>query len=192
MNFSASARSVYGPQEKKRTTSGSRPRSNSASASSGRGGRRLSRGPSIRGIALEPERRAVAPEPALVLLVVGHAASDHPPEPRRVVEHLEVRHLVHDAVVEDLLRAQQQPPVEAHRAVRGAGGPPGALLADRQARVAGARPGHSVVEPPLDLVAGLAPVPALERVAKRLASAPGHLDGQDVAAAADVRARAPR
>src|SRR4051812_50143879 len=94
MNFSASARSVYGPQEKKRTTSGSRPRSNSASASSGRGGRRLSRAPSVRGIALEPERRPVAPEPALVLLVAGHAAPDQGPEAGRAGEDLEALHLL--------------------------------------------------------------------------------------------------
>src|SRR3954454_13294004 len=112
MNFSASARSVYGPQEKKRTTSASRPRSNSASASSGRGGRRLSRGPSIRGIALQPQRRTVAAQPALVLLVVGHATPHQAPEARRVVEHLEVRHLVLVDVVEDLRRRQQQAPVE--------------------------------------------------------------------------------
>src|SRR3954454_18802842 len=185
MKAAASSRCSYGPQEKKRTTSASRPRSNSASASSGRGGRRPSRGPSIRGIALEPERRPVAPEPALVLLVVGHAASDQPPEAGRVVEHLEVRDLVLDDVVEDLLRAQQQPPVEAHRAVRGAGGPPGALLADRQRGVAGPRASDGGVEALLDLRAGLLAVPALERVADRLPPAPGHLHGQDVAAAAD-------
>src|SRR5215208_3384278 len=132
MKRSASARSWYGPQEKKRTTSGSRPSSNSASASSGRGGRRLSRGPSTRAIALEPERRPVAAEPALVLLVVGHAAPDQAPEARRVVEHLEVGDHVLDDVVEDLRRREQQAPVEAHRAVRRAGGPAGALGADRQ------------------------------------------------------------
>src|SRR5215217_42485 len=127
MNAAAASRSKYGPQEKKRTTSGSRPSSNSASASSGRGGRRDSLGPWIVGMALlQPQRRAVAPQPALVLLVVGHAAPDQAPEARRVVEHLEVGDLVLDHVVEDLRRGEEQPPVEAHRAVRGAGGPAGA------------------------------------------------------------------
>src|SRR3954469_25489985 len=186
MNAAASARSVYGPQEKKRTTSGSRPRSNSASASSGRGGRRLSRGPSIRGIALEPERRPVAAEPALVLLVVGHAAPDPPPEARRVVENLEVCDLVLDDVVEDLGRGQQESPVEAHRPVRRAGRPAGALLPDRQRRVGRSRAGDSVLEAVLDLGPRLLAVPPLECVANRLPPAPGDLHRENVAAEADV------
>src|SRR4051812_43950972 len=52
--------------------------------------------------ASEPQRRAVAPQPAFVPLVVRAALADQAPEARRVVENLEVGDLVLDHVVEDL------------------------------------------------------------------------------------------
>src|SRR5437764_68221 len=55
--------------------------------------------------------------------------------------------LVLDHVVEDLLGRKQQPPVEAHRSIVRAARPAGPLAADRQSRVARARPGDGGVEP---------------------------------------------
>src|SRR3954466_2572101 len=96
-----------------------------------------------------------------------------------------------DHVVEDLLGREQQAPVEAHRAVRGAAGPTGRLGADRQRTVGGSRSGASLVEAPGHLLARTGAVPALERVADRLRPWRGHRNPQDLAALRDVRALPP-
>src|SRR3954453_1574361 len=116
----------------------------------------------------------MAPEPALVLAVARAAPADEAPEALGVVEHLEVRHLVLDDVVHDLLRREQQAPVEAHRAVRRAACPARSLGANGQPLVGGPGAGAGGVEAPPDLRACALAIPAFEGIAKRLA--PGLAD----------------
>ena len=87
------------------------------------------------------------PQPRLVLAPARRAGRQQAPEALRVVLHVQVGHLVLDHVVEDLVRRQQQAPVEAHRPARGAAGPARALAADLERRVAPARARHRGVEP---------------------------------------------
>src|SRR5205807_2758685 len=105
-------------------------------------------------------------------------------------EDLEVRHLVLDHVVEDLLRREQEPPVEAHRAILGAARPARALTTDREPLVArpGARGGG--VEPGGDLDAGAPAVPALEGVAHGGLAGDSNRDPQLAAPERDVRSDA--
>ncbi len=88
-----------------------------------------------------------------------------------------------DHVVEDLRRGEEQPPVEAHRAVRGAAGPAGALTANLQARGRSA-PARATarVEALGDLLAGLAAIPALQGVLDRLPARGAHAHLQRPAA----------
>src|SRR3954462_5555473 len=105
----------------------------------------------------------MAPEPALVLAVARAAPADEAPEALGVVEHLEVRHLVLHDVVHDLLRREQQAPVEAHRPVRRAARPARSLGADRQPLVGGAGARAGGVEARSDLGTGPLAIPAFER-----------------------------
>src|SRR4051794_13249146 len=123
----------------------------------------------------------MAAQPALVLAVARAALADEAPEALRVIQHLEVGDLVLHHVVHDLLRRQQQAPVEAHRAVRGAAGPARALRAHRQALVARARAGARRAESRRDLLPRALAVPRLERVAQRLPTGLAELHVQHAA-----------
>src|SRR5256885_5029777 len=132
------------------------------------------------------ERRAVPAQPPLAVPVLGAAALDEGPETARMAEGLEMRHLVLDHVVEDLLRREQEPPVEAHRAVLGAARPAGALTADREPLVVGPGARGHGVEPGGDLDAGAPAVPTLEGVTHGGLAGNSHRDPQLAAPERDV------
>ena len=78
---------------------------------------------------------AVLVEPRLRLAVVRAALLDERPERGAVVVLDEVADLVHDDVVEHVVRCEHEPPVEAERALARARAPAAALVAQRDARV---------------------------------------------------------
>src|SRR5436853_1924552 len=133
------------------------------------------------------QRRPVPAQPPLAVPVLGAAALDERPETAGMAEDLEVRHLVLDHVVEDLLRREQEPPVEAHRAVLGAARPAGALTADREPLVAGPGAHGGGVEPGGYLDTGAPAVPALQRVAHGGLAGDSNRDPQLAGPERDVR-----
>ena len=83
------------------------------------------------------------------------ARLDEAPERGTVVVLDQVTHLVHDDVVEHVVRGEHEPPVEAQRAARGARSPAADLIAERDAR--GRR--HRAPPPPTGRAARSAPAP---------------------------------
>src|SRR5581483_5909553 len=78
---------------------------------------------------------AVVVEPSLRVGVARPPFRDEPPEARAVVQLDEVADLVHDDVVEDVVRGEDEPPVEAERPLAGARTPAAALIAQRDPAV---------------------------------------------------------
>ena len=124
--------------------------------------RRLGR-PGARGDQLQDQRGAVGAQPLLRLAIARQPPPQQRPEAGRVVEDLEMAHLVPDHVLEHPLGRQQQAPVEAHVALRRARPPAGALTANRQAVVREAHERRGRVQPRLDLRPRRPPVEALQR-----------------------------
>ena len=136
------------------------------------------------GIGRKDQGGAVGPQPALRRAVARAVALQERPEAPRVIHDHEVARLVPDDVVEDLLGAEQQAPVEAHRAGGRARAPARALLADGELRVRTAERRDGLVEARRDLGARRAPVPALDRRPRLVA-------GHEQRVTAAVRAQAP-
>src|SRR3954471_1038122 len=84
---------------------------------------------------------AVLVEPALRAAVLRPPALDELPELRTVMMLDQVADLVHDDVVENVVRREHEPPVEAERALARARAPAAALVAQRDALVGDAECG---------------------------------------------------
>src|SRR5262249_30044395 len=95
--------------------------------------------PSLRSSSLRrPVREdlpAVLVKPAFRLAIGRAATLDEPPERRVVVVLEEMANLVHDHVVEDVVRGEHEPPVEAEGAPARTRAPAASLVAQREPAV---------------------------------------------------------
>ncbi len=86
----------------------------------------------VRAGAFQGEEVTVDLQPAAVALEIRHHFADSPPERRLMVRMAEMAELMHDHVVEDIDRRQDQPPIEVDHASMGAAAPKPLLVFDAE------------------------------------------------------------